>query len=109
MDIVGKRPWQVAAGDTDRHYAHLCLKWDVILDGPGSAGPWPSCAAILRDERGVSARKVTELRRFSEGINDGDIVALRVGTSEVYGVGVAVGGYEWCAEFGDVDGWELGT
>jgi hypothetical protein len=52
MDIVGKKLWQVAAGDSDRHYARLCLRWDVVLDGPGSAGPWPSREPVPRNEWG---------------------------------------------------------
>jgi len=40
-------------------------------------------------------------------MRDGDIVVLKVGTSEVWGVGIVVGDYEWCPEFGDVDGWDL--
>ncbi len=107
MDIIGKRIWQVAAGDTNRNYADLCLKWDVILNGPGSAGKWPSCAKILSAEWKTSARKVTDLKRFCEEIKEGDIVVLRIGTTDVFGVGITVGGYEWSSEFGDVDGWDL--
>jgi len=51
--------------------------------------------------------RVIELRRFCEGMSDGDIVALRVGTSEVWGVGIVVGDFVWLPEFGDVDGWNL--
>lgn len=65
MDIAGKTIWQQASGDTDRDYSELCLKWDVILNGPGYAGPWPDCAKrLLADKR--SSRKVTDLRRFAE-------------------------------------------
>jgi len=32
--------WQQAAGDNDRNYAGICLKWDVILNGPGYADAW---------------------------------------------------------------------
>ena len=38
---------------------------------------------------------------------DGDVVVLRLRTSRVLGVGVVVGPYTWCDEFGDVDGWDL--
>lgn len=105
MDISGKRIWQVAAGNADRNYADLCLCWDVILNGPGSDGPWPACAESLREW--VSARKLTDLRRFCEEISDGDIVVLRVGTTDVFGVGTVAGDYLWHEEFGDVDGWDL--
>ena len=106
MDTTGKTIWQQAAGDTDRNYVDLCIKWDVILNGPGYAGPWPSCEDDLRAD-GISARKATDLRRFSEEIAEGDFVVLRTGTTSVLGVGQVVGPYEWCDEFGDVDGWDL--
>jgi len=41
MDIEGKKIWQQAAGDMDRDYVDLCLKWDVILNGPGHRGSRP--------------------------------------------------------------------
>lgn len=101
MDISGKTIWQQAAGDTDRNYSDLCLKWDVILNGPGHVGPWPAV------DPKCSARKVTDLKRFAEEMKDGDLVVLRIGTSTVLGVGQIVGLYEWCDMFGDVDGWRL--
>lgn len=106
MDIVGKTIWQQAAGDTDRDYADMCLKWDAVLNGPGYAGPWPDCEKLLRDAK-WSSRKVTDLRRFAEDMKDGDFVVLRIGTATVLGVGQIVGPYQWSDEFGDVDGWDL--
>lgn len=106
MDIAGKTIWQQASGDTDRDYADVCLSWDVILNGPGYAGPWPDCAKVLRDAE-WSARKVTDLRRFAEEMKDGDLVVLRIGTATVLGAGQIVGAYQSSDEFGDVDGWDL--
>jgi len=106
MDISGKTIWQQAAGDTDRNYGDLCLKWDVILNGPGNAGPWPTHQGDFL-AGGMSARKATDIKRFSEQMQDGDFVVLRTGTASVHGVGQVVGPYEWCDEFGDVDGWDL--
>lgn len=106
MEIAGNTIWQQAAGDTDRNYSEICLRWDVILNGPGHAGPWPSCEKPLKDDE-WSARKITDLRRFSEDMEDGDLIVLRVGTSTVIGVGQVVGSYEWREEFGDIDGWDL--
>ena len=98
--------WQQAAGDGDRIYAEICLKWDVILNGPGYAGPWPDCEEILfQDEN--SSRKITDIRRFSETMSDGDVVVLRLGTYQVLGVGIVIGNYEWLDIFGDVDGWDI--
>lgn len=106
MEISGKTIWQQAAGDTDRNYSELCLALDVILNGPAADGPWPGCVERLKGS-GVSARKITDLKRFAEEMTDGDLVVLRLGTSTVLGVGQVVGSYEWLDAFGDVDGWDL--
>ena len=106
MDIEDKTVWQQAAGDTNRDYVDLCLEWGVILNGPGYLGPWPKCREPLLAD-GWSKHKLNDLQRFSEEIKDGDIVVLRLGTSSVYGVGVIDGEYEYQANFGDVDGWDL--
>lgn len=106
MNIAGRTIWQQAAGDNDRNYVELCLRWGVILNGPGHLQRWPECRQALKDE-GWSAKKLTDLRRFCEEIGEGDIVVLRLGTNVVAAVGVVVGAYEWCDAFGDVDGWVL--
>ena len=106
MNISGKTLWQQASGDTDRNYSDLCLRWDVILNGPGHDGPWPECIESLR-EIGTSERKIADLKRFCEEIKDEDIVVLRLGTSSILGVGQVVGDYLWSDEFGDIDGWKL--
>lgn len=104
--MISKKIWQQAAGDRDRNYAEICLKWDVILNGPGYAGSWPECFPLLKSDK-WSSRKITDLRRFSEEMKDGDIVVLRLGTSDLLGVGIIKGSYEWIEDFGDVDGWDL--
>ena len=65
MDISKKAIWQQAAGDTDRNYAELCLKWGVILNGPGHAGKWPDCEPLLRNQE-WSSKKGSDLKRFAE-------------------------------------------
>ena len=57
--------------------------------------------------RRMVSRKLTDLRRFAEEMKEGDLVILRLGTSEVRGVGRVVGNYEWSDAFGDIDGWDL--
>jgi hypothetical protein len=106
MNINGLTIWQQAAGDTDRNYADICLRWGVILNGPGHEGPWPDCEKELRAV-GFSSRKMTDLRRFAMEMQEGDLVVLRIGTANVLAVGQLVGPYEWRDDFGDVDGWEL--
>ena len=98
--------WQQAAGDGDRIYAETCLKWDVILNGPGYAGRWPDCRDKLIED-GHTSRKLTDIKRFSEDMSEGDIVVLRLGTNQVLGVGILKGDYEWLDIFEDVDGWNI--
>lgn len=106
MDIDGKTIWQQACGDTDRNYSRVCLKWDVILNGPGYAGRWHGCKKKLQED-GWTSKKLSDLRRFADDMKEGDIVVLRLGTSYVLGVGVVVGAYDWSNLFSDVDGWNL--
>jgi len=107
MDTNGRAIWQIAAGDTDRSYEDLFLRWDVILNGPGDFGKWPDCKSDLRKVDWVSSRKITDVERFCTGIQNGDFVVLRMGTSSVLGFGQVVGGYEFQEIFSDVDGWDL--
>lgn len=107
MDTENCAIWQQACGDTDRNYSNLCLEWDIILNGPGSCGPYPECMEVLKHWQWVSSRKRTDIWRFAEQMKEGDIVVLRLGTSTILGVGVIVGSYEWLESFGDVDGWDL--
>lgn len=106
MHIGDRTIWQQACGDTDRNYADVCLKWDVILNGPGRKGKWPACKPGLIDE-GWSKHKLADLERFVNGIKDDDIVVLRLGTKSVLGAGIVVGDYAWMPQFSDVDGWDL--
>ena len=106
MDIEGKTIWQQAAGDKNRDYVDICLRWNVILNGPSWPGPWPSCIDKILEYRTQST--VTGIRRFCEDMKAGDIVVLRLGTDLVHAVGQIVGDYEYCEEFNDIDGWDIG-
>ena len=101
------RTWQQAAGNTDHDYVDLCLRWDLILNGPGERGRWPDCEAALRRDK-WSERKLTDLWRFCEEMACGDTILLRLGTKDIYAVGQVVGTYEWHDAFNDVDGWSIG-
>jgi hypothetical protein len=105
VNTLDKTIWQQAAGDTDRNYAEWCLKWGVILFGPGYAGKWPDCEKRLREDG--EQRRISILKRFAEEMRDSDLVVLRNGTTEALGVGQIVGDYEHNEEFGDIDGWTL--
>lgn len=106
MNIENKIIWQQACGDTDRDYSKICLKWGVILNGPGNAGKYPECDGILIND-GLSSKKRTDIWRFAEQMKDGDLVVLRLGTNIVLGVGQIIGDYDWRECFCDVDGWDL--
>ena len=107
MKIDGTTIWQIAAGNGDEtHYAQLCLEQDVVLYGPGQYGAWPSCERPMRDN-GWTLTKAGIVKRFAEDIKAGDIVVLRVGTRNIYGVGEVVGNYQWNDLFSDVQGWNL--
>ena len=103
MDIAGRRIWQHSAGDEGHEHVDLCLKYDVVVIGPGHA-PW---------EEAHRAWQRPPVVRFCGGRpdemqdDDNDIVVLKLGVSKVYGVGV-LGELTWCDEFNDVDGWNLG-
>ena len=72
--------------------------------GPGDYGPWPECINDLKNER---PGQVPYGRRFCEKINEKDIVILKLGTSEIYGVGEVASPLLWLDDFGDIDGWDL--
>ncbi len=106
MNIDDEEVWQIAAGDTKRSYADLCLRWGVVLFGPGDQGPWPDCEIPLRND-GETPRKIGMIRMYHEDIKCHDVVVLRLGASEVYGVGRVEGSVAWYDDFGDIDGWDI--
>lgn len=97
MNIEGITVWQHAAGDWGHEHVDTCLEWEAILIGPGDR-LW---AETERDHQR------DEVVAFCEKMQSGDIVVLKMGRREIYGVGY-IAGYEWCDEFNDVDGWNLG-
>lgn len=103
MNVEKTRIWQIAAGDKDRRYPDPLLKWDVVAMGPGRLGWWPEVCNAPE----LSTKYVGILRQFNEDVAEGNLVVLRLGTDEVYGVGEIVGGPLWLDDFGDIDGWDL--
>lgn len=109
--------WVIAAGDTNRNYTDICLKNDVILMGPSYCGPWNAerndgkgnliTAPQILEENGWSSRKRTNINTFVNEISKGDLVVLRLGTSEVHGVGIVESSYEYNNLFSDIDGWDI--
>lgn len=88
MDLAGRTLWQVGAGDTERSYGDICINFDVMLAGHG-------------DIEG-------SVRRFCNEAKRGDIVLLRLGTSDILAVGeIADDAHQSLEAFGDVDGWDV--
>ena len=64
MEKKERKIWQESAGDTEREYVDVCLRNDVILNGPGGFGSWPDCMDSLFDfgkRIGVSKKKKQEI------------------------------------------------
>ena len=107
MNIDGKTIWQIAAGNgKNTNYARQCLEQDVVVFGPGRYGPWPDCRLPML-AAGWTTLKAGIIRRFAEDIKPGDLVVLRVGTQQVYGVGEIVGPYGFSERFSNVQTWDL--
>ena len=102
MDLTGKTLWQVGAGDTERSYGDICVKFDVMIAGPGDPGVYENARyAHLGDIR-------NSLRRFCAEARRGEVALLRLGTGGVLAVGeIADDNAEWLDAFADVDGWDL--
>jgi hypothetical protein len=109
--MAGKLPaqcWQIAAGDNNRNYADLCLRHGSIMVGPGYAGPWgdPKSKVQLKSD-GWSAKKIANIDLFCTSIQMNDLIVMRIGRSEVHGVGYVRSPYQYSELFADVDGWDL--
>lgn len=102
MDIRNHNLWQVGAGDTERSYGGICVKYDVMVVGPGDPGPFDE------KEYENQGNIKNSIRRFYREARRGDVVILRLGTGKVLAVGlIADDEPEWKEEFGDIDGWNL--
>lgn len=106
-DLENTPIWQQAAGDNDRNYVDICLRWGVILNGPSAIGPWETDAARLYMANEVSPRKCADLERFGVKMQHDDIVVLRLGTKDIHAVGRIVGKYQYHEAFLDIDGWDI--
>lgn len=95
--------WQIGTGANGRSYHEIFFRHEVMLIGPGDAGPWPW------DGSTISSRASDEgfVRDFATQIRAGDLVVMRENSQRVFGVGRVVGDYVWLGQFDDVDGWDL--
>lgn len=99
VDLSDRTSWQFAAGGRGRDYTDLLVDWDVIILGPGRHGPYEENRRAYQGHNAVV--------KFYEDMDEGDLVVLRQGTSDVYAVGVIVGPPRYRDVFGDIDGWDL--
>ena len=100
--------WQVAAGDGNREYADVFLRFGVILVGPGSEGEYFS----NMDSYNLPARWSYRpfIKRLAEDTDKDDLVVLKrpSGTMwEIVAVGEITSEYLHKNVFCDVDGWDL--
>ena len=100
--------WQVAAGDGNRDYSDVFLKFGVILVGPGSEGSYLDNPDAYNNQDSESYRPF--IQPFAEGIAARDLVVLKRPCGqqwEVLAVGEVISDYEHLEVFGDVEGWAL--
>ncbi len=107
MEINNRIIWQQACGDGDRIYGEVCIDWGVILNGSAQVGAWTNRHEYSQKLPNWSGRKISDLERFCEQIQDSDLVILRLGTNYAVAVGEIVGRYEYHEQFNDVDGWDI--
>lgn len=104
--------WQVSAGDSNRNYVDICIKYQVILNGNGNVGDLRIEKNIvelnkLRSEGKFRLGRADDIYRFKDDIKDGDIVALKTGRKRIYAIGKVIGEYEYNNLFSDIDGWDM--
>ena len=100
--------WQVAAGDGNREYADVFLRFGVILVGPGSEGEYFSNQDAYNLSDRWSYRPF--IKWLAEDADSKDLVVLKrpSGTRwEIVAVGEITSGYLHRNVFCDVDGWDL--
>jgi hypothetical protein len=99
MDFSNSTIWQFAAGGKGRDYGDLLIDWDVIILGPGRHGPFSKNRDAYQGKHDVV--------KFYEEMEEGDLIVLRMGTSDVYALGIVAGPARYRDIFGDIDGWDL--
>jgi hypothetical protein len=100
--------WQVAAGDGNRDYSDVFLKFGVILVGPGSEGDYFSNKDAYNNAASWAYRPF--IAPFAEAVSVGDLVVLKRPSGsqwEIMAVGEVSSEYLHREVFGDVEGWDL--
>jgi len=65
--------WQVAAGDGERDYSEVFLKYSVMLIGPGDPGDYFENKDYYTYRYGPN-----DISVFAEDVNDRDIVVMYI-------------------------------
>jgi len=97
--------WQVAAGDGERDYSGVFIRFGVMLVGPGNPGDYFEKKDTYKKHRWGSPVKA-----FAEQVRDGDVVVLKRPSKkqwQVLAVGKVKGEYQYLPIFDDVEGWDL--
>ena len=97
--------WQVAAGDGERDYSGVFIKFGVMLVGPGNPGNYFENKDTYKKHHWGS-----QVKAFAEQVRDGDIVVLKRPSRkqwQVLAVGKVKGEYQYLPVFDDVEGWNL--
>lgn len=101
--------WQIAAGDGNREYSDVFLRFGVILIGPGSHGDYFENRDIY-DDTFPHDYKVF-YQRFMEDMQTGDLVILKnphgKNKWKIVAVGKVRSDYFHTEVFEEVDGWGL--
>ncbi len=103
VDLDRAQIWKVGAGDGNRSHADLLRQYDVFAAGPGEPGPYEPGRPYVFD--GGEKRHIPQ---FYEEVQPGDVFIMRVGVSDVQGIGIVQDGQaEYDEAWGDVDGWNV--
>lgn len=100
--------WQIAAGDGNREYSDVFLRFGVILVGPGSHGDYFENRDIYDDKSHCDYRQF--YRWFMEDMQTGDLVILKRAYGKqwkIMAVGKVRSDYFHTEVFEEVDGWAL--
>jgi len=98
--------WQVAAGDGERDYSGVFIKFGVMLVGSGNPGDYFENKDTYKKHRWGG-----QVRAFAKEAQDGDVVVLKKPSKkkrwQVLAVGKVKGEYQYLPVFDDVEGWDL--
>lgn len=90
--------WQISSGPRSGPYADEFISHGVALVGPGDTGPWRPSNLLS---------EWPQVRLFASEVQEGDVLLLRSGNSQVQAIGIIASDYMYLDQFDDVNGWDL--